>query len=417
MKACGPPACGSRSRRVVSADGVSRMLRRACLAAIALLPWPAVGAESGSSPPTDAADTAPEPSGGRASFFDPSDGQFDISAMLEKPRGFLPIPVIITEPAVGYGGGLFGMFLRPREEAGSEGWSRPDISAIGGIGTENGTRAAFAGDSSLWFDGRLKTLAGIGSGRINLDFYGLGLDTSMPDDPVRYTLQFHGAIAQANWKLAPKSPWSIGMRYVYADVDPSLRETPAFPVVAENARVTVSAPTAVLEYDSRDNLFTPLKGIYAETSLLASREALGSTDAFQRFEQVLVGYWPLADRITLGACGDYAHASDGTPFFLRPYIGLRGVPAMRYQGDQMASLEVEARWQFHGRWSLVAFGGGGRTWTERNAFSTTQSVGSGGVGFRYEIASRFGLHVGMDVAHSDGTNAVYLQIGNAWFRP
>jgi len=50
-------------------------------------------------------------------FRDPEDGQFDVSSFLEKPRGFLPVPIVITEPAVGYGGGLVGMFLRPREQA------------------------------------------------------------------------------------------------------------------------------------------------------------------------------------------------------------------------------------------------------------------------------------------------------------
>lgn len=75
-------------------------------------------------------------------FRDPQDGQFDVSSFLEKPRGFLPVPIVITEPAVGYGGGLAGMFLRPREQAGEQGWARPNISAVGAIGTENGTRAA-----------------------------------------------------------------------------------------------------------------------------------------------------------------------------------------------------------------------------------------------------------------------------------
>jgi hemolysin activation/secretion protein len=90
---------------------------------------------------------------------------------------------------------------------------------------------------------------------------------------------------------------------------------------------------------------------------------------------------------------------------------------MRYQGDSAASVEAELRWQFSGRWSLVGFGGAGSTRTSRETFSATQSVASGGVGFRYELARKFGLHAGLDVAHSPGTTAVYLQIGNAWFRP
>ena len=103
----------------------------------------------------DAAAPAAKPEG-RARFFDPVDGQLDLSSFLENPRGFLPIPLVVTEPAVGYGGGGVGMFLRPREEAGDAGWARPDISAVGALATQNGTWGVFGGDSSRWLDGRLR---------------------------------------------------------------------------------------------------------------------------------------------------------------------------------------------------------------------------------------------------------------------
>lgn len=90
---------------------------------------------------------------------------------------------------------------------------------------------------------------------------------------------------------------------------------------------------------------------------------------------------------------------------------------MRFQDDQIASTEAQARWQFSGRWSVVGFGGAGATRTTRGPFDVKQSVGSGGAGFRYDLARKFGLHAGMDVAHSPGTTAVYFQVGNAWFRP
>src|SRR5262249_8808625 len=105
---------------------------------------------------------------GMARFFDPDDGQLDLSYFLENPRGFLPIPIVITQPAVGYGGGIAGMFLRPRREAGQEGWARPNISAAGAFGTQNGTWGAFGGDASRWLDGRLRTLVGAGTGQVNL---------------------------------------------------------------------------------------------------------------------------------------------------------------------------------------------------------------------------------------------------------
>lgn len=354
---------------------------------------------------------------GRARFFDPQDGQLDLSYFLEDPRGFLPIPIVVTEPAVGYGGGMAGMFLRPREEAGAAGWAFPNISAAGAFATQNGTWGAFGGDASRWLDGRLRTLVGAGTGQVNLDFYGLGLDPSSLDQKARYTLQFAGVVAQANWQLADKSPWAVGVRYVFADVDPRLREESARPGLSDRVRVTVSAPTAILEYDTRDNVFTPTKGLYAESSWLASRAALGATVDFERFQQVLIAWHPLPREVTLGGRAIYGWSSQGTPFFLRPYVQLRGVPAVRYQGDEAASIEVEARWQFYGRFSLVVFGGAGTTHANRDGFAASQSVGSGGVGFRYELARKFGLHAGIDIAHSPGTTAVYFQVGSAWFRP
>ena len=149
-------------------------------------------------------------------------------------------------------------------------------------------------------------------------------------------------------------------------------------------------------------------GLYvAETGFALSQPSLGRAES-----EDVTAPLPL-----LGLRGDYQWSSDGTPFFLRPYIKLRGVEAMRYQGDEMASAEIEARWQWRPRWSLVGAAGYGRAHTDRELFSATRDVASGAVGFRYQLARLFGMHAGMDLGFSDGTTAIYFQIGNAWFRP
>ena len=83
----------------------------------------------------------------------------------------------------------------------------------------------------------------------------------------------------------------------------------------------------MLEFDSRNNLFTPTRGMFAESVYLASREDLGATEEFERVSAGGDGLVPLWERWTLGLRGDYQWASEGTPFFLRPYIKLRGVEA------------------------------------------------------------------------------------------
>jgi hypothetical protein len=352
-------------------------------------------------------------------FRDPQDGQIDLSSFLAHPRAFLPIPLIVTEPAVGYGGGLAGMFVRPRTAEGSEGYARPNMSIVGGVATENGTWGAFAADSSHWYGDRLQTLAAAGVGQLNLDFYGLGDAGDSLDQPVSYELDFSLALIQGNWKPKAKSPWSFGMRYIYSKVEPKLRGElpPQFPGLLDKVDIEISAPAGVLEYDSRDNLFTPTRGLFAESLIMVSREAFGASQDFERFQNVVMGWLPLAEDWTLGLRGDYQWSSDNTPFFLRPYIKLRGVPAMRYQGDEMASAEAEARWQLRGRWSVVGAAGYGTAHTDRDLFSATRDVWSGAVGFRYELARMFKMHAGLDVGVSNGETAIYFQIGNAWFRP
>ncbi|MGC9461534.1 glyceraldehyde-3-phosphate dehydrogenase, partial [Vibrio genomosp. F10 str. 9ZD137] len=54
---------------------------------------------------------------GHASFYDPIDNKLDLGEHLaENAYGFLPIPILITEPAVGLGGGVIGLFLHESED-------------------------------------------------------------------------------------------------------------------------------------------------------------------------------------------------------------------------------------------------------------------------------------------------------------
>jgi hypothetical protein len=353
---------------------------------------------------------------GKARFFDPADGQLDLSYFLENPKGFLPIPIVITEPAVGYGGGIAGMFLRPRREAGDEGWSRPDISGVGAFATQNGTWGAFGGDATRWVDGRLRTLVGAARAREPR------LLRARPRACERQrSRQVFAAIQRRGraGQLAARAEVGVVRRDALR-----LRQRRAEP--ARQSRVPRpgrSRPRQGVGTDGRARDRHARQRVHADERRLRRvvvPRIAGSAGRERRLRALRAGPARLASacaRRHARARANYAWSSDGTPFFLRPYVQLRGVPAMRYQGDQAASLEVEARWQFIGRWSAVVFGGGGTTRTEKSLFSATQNVGSGGVGFRYEIASRFGLHVGIDVAHSPGTTAFYLVVGNAWFRP
>lgn len=169
--------------------------------------------------------------------------------------------------------------------------------------------------------------------------------------------------------------------------------------------------------DARDNFFTPTNGWYVALSVPLYREALGSDRDFQRPALTAMAYQPLASTLYFAVRGAAKSSSDGTPFYLRPYVVLRGVQAMRYQGRQAADVEVELRWQAHPRFSVVGFGGAGIARADAAVAERSKTVTTGGAGFRYLAARTYGLHMGIDVGFGPDKPIVYVVFGSAWPRP
>jgi hypothetical protein len=164
-------------------------------------------------------------------------------------------------------------------------------------------------------------------------------------------------------------------------------------------------------------MFTPTRGTLSESTLSVFDEAFGGSQDFQLFQQLLIHHWPLAEDLFLGGRVKADLSFGDTPFYARPYIALRGLPALRYQGEYVASGELELRWQFHPRFSAIGFGGGGVAWTDLDDFERDQSALSGGAGARYMISRKFGLHAGLDLAAGPEGGAIYVVFGNSWVRP
>ncbi len=345
---------------------------------------------------------------------DPEDGYVDVSNFLDTVYGFLPVIMPITEPAVGYGaaGALVFIDSPPQSEDGR--FQRPNITAAGGLKTENGTSGLFAGHLGTWQDGRLRTLAAIADMDINLEYFGLGGDR-IPGSGVDYTIDGTGGVLGASWRLGGTEIW-LGARYAAFETDVSLADGTALPGVSPaDLGLSLAAITPVATVDRRNNFFTPTDGWYLDLSVPLFRDAIGSDRDFEKATLTAMYFRPLSDSLYLGVRAAAKYSSDDTPFYLRPYVAVRGVPAVRYQGEKSVEAEAELRWQFHPRYSLVAFAGGGVA--DGAAGDSHEDVFAGGAGFRYLIARRHGLHVGLDVATGPDGGALYVIVGNAWMRP
>jgi outer membrane protein assembly factor BamA len=274
-----------------------------------------------------------------------------------------------------------------------------------------------AADSRNWQNGRLQTLLAAGVASINLDYYGLGDDARLRDHPLRYNLAPVGGQVRVKYRLGRAQFWG-GLGYSLAATEVGFNApagTPGLPSFQRKSRTATLTPS--LSYDTRDSIFTPTRGLYVEASAGLSSEALGGDQDFQKAGLVVIDYVPLADKWTLGLRADANFSFGDMPFYLRPSVQLRGVAAMSCQGNDAAQVEAELRWQFHGRYSLVGFSGAGTTWGNSGPFGRRQTVVTWGTGFRYEIARKYGLHMGVDVAFGPADPALYIQFGSAWMRP
>jgi hypothetical protein len=345
------------------------------------------------------------------------DGWLELSEFIDRSYGFVPIVFPITEPAIGYGAGGGLMFIHKPQREAEAGFARPNITAMGGMGTANGSWGAGVGDSRFWLDDRLQTVVGLGYASVNLDYHGIGADSVLRSHPLGYNLQPLGGLLQAKYRIGA-SRWWAGLGYALASTRVKFDAPPATPGLPSfQSESRVGGLPSSLTYDSRDTIFTPTQGTYFEASAAFFSELLGGDHEFQRVNLVAMHYLPLDPKWTLGLRADANFSYGSAPFYMRPFVHLRGVPAMGYQGEEVAQIESELRWQFWQRFSLVGFVGGGVAWNNFEQFEKSLAVVTGGTGFRYELARKYGLHMGVDVAFGPDDPVVYVQVGSAWMRP
>jgi hypothetical protein len=160
-------------------------------------------------------ESTPETKPAPSKFRSADDGWFDVSDFLDEKYGFLPVVIPMTEPAVGYGAaGALAFLGKPLGEA-RDGFGRPDITIVGGLGTENGSWGVLAGDVRHWLGDRLETQVGITHLSANLDFHGIGQNRLLDEHPLRYNLEPTGGVVRAKYRLGDSRAW-LGLGYAFA---------------------------------------------------------------------------------------------------------------------------------------------------------------------------------------------------------
>jgi hypothetical protein len=354
-------------------------------------------------------------------FKDTLDGAFDLSRFLIDLHGFIPVPILITEPALGgIGGGLATVFLkkRPPRIDTIRGKARvirtqPDITGAAALYTANKTWALLGFQRGTWMKMRSKYMVAGGLASLNLSFF----RTTPAGKDARFDFNLSSIPVIASLSREVNGTyWSAGLRYVFLSTRLTTTSADADFLRDKELSSIVSMPQIIVDYDNRDNMFTPDKGYRLHVSYGVSDEVVGSDYNYSKLSMYSYSYLPLAPRLVGGARIEIQQVFGDLPFYLLPYIDLRGIPIMRYQGNAFSLIEGEVRWDCTRRWSVVGFAGSGKAFDSWGQFSESSWRSTGGAGFRYLLARLFKVRIGIDVARGPEQWTYYLILGSAWLK-
>lgn len=213
-----------------------------------------------------------------------------------------------------------------------------------------------------------------------------------------------------------ESNWWLGMDYLYSDAETKffIQDQP-IGLPPPLGKFQQGGVGTVVEFDSRDSTFTPSRGLRGKLQYRNYADTWGSDFDFDHMRGSLNYFIPVGEYSSLGLRLDGEAVRGEVPFFSYPFVSLRGIPAMRYQGQEVVTTEVEYLWGLTPRWTVNFFAGAGRTTAVDTFAATDDTVAAGGVGFRYRIARKLRMQVGIDVARGPEETAFYLTVGSAWF--
>ena len=350
-------------------------------------------------------------------FRDKADSAFDISYYLANLHGFLPVLVPITEPAVGYGAALGGAFFFPKKKKSNHPkFQIPDIAAVAGGMTSNKTWFVGVAYLGFWKEDHIRYRGVFGYGDVRLKYYGEGGDF-LQDNPAKFTIQSYFLLQQVIFRVGD-SKFLLGGRYLFGTSKVTFFEDSEIPGVdPHDLDFTNSGIGFISEYDNLNNYFSPTKGLKVNLSYNQFLHILGSDRDFGRMSFSTIYYLPVMKSWISGFRLETLLETGDAPFYLKPFITMRGIPAMRYQGELTGLIETEQQVLVTRRWSVVGFAGYGKAYASLGEPEKKVSTAwSAGAGFRYLMARLFGLRMGVDVARGPEKWAFYVVVGSYWFR-
>jgi hypothetical protein len=339
---------------------------------------------------------------------------------------WLPLPIFLTEPAFGYGLGVGLGYIHPPQKnaatavvpslqtpqsvaSGRHGQKPPpDITGVVGGYTDKGTWFGAAGHSASWRDDTIRYAGGLVYADVKSTYYIL-------DRPLDFSLEGFALLQDLKFRLGG-SRFFLGGKLLYLETESAFDFTPGVDteITVDDIASSDVGIAADVSFDARDNVFTPNTGQLLQLTAWRHDEGLGGDYNYWRGILKALSFHELFPQLILGLRLEASAVDGRPPFYAYPWVNLRGIPALRYQGKRVGVAEAELRWNILPLWAVVGFAGMGKVYGDDAALETQDNIVAGGIGGRYLFMPDEGLWLGVDLARGPEDTYMYITVGHAW---
>ena len=328
----------------------------------------------------------------------------------EKARA-VPIILPVSNPTVGTGLAGGALYMHGQDA----GRTNKQTTMTGVFGMYTSTESwAFGGfHDGSYLNDRLRIRIPAAHGDFNLDFYGVGDNSPLRDDPIEYRAIGNLFVPEASFEL-PIDNWYLGGQYRIIDIKTSFGSaTLPDDIPGLNAHQKTAGFGLVTMFDNRDSNLWPTRGSYLDVTAGLNGEYAGGDYNYFRLISKWAQYFSLNESLILIYRLDGQYLEGTAPFWDLARIRLRGFSSGQYLDNVAATGQAELRWTPVQRWTLSAFGGAGRIADKISDMGSAPNNVAGGAGFRYMLVEDQKLSLGLDVAYTDDSDfVVYFQIGD-----
>lgn len=311
------------------------------------------------------------------------DKKLDISFVLS--------PSYTREASFGIGGLASGLYRLDRTDS----IMKPsDVTIMGNVSV-SGLYVIAVGGNNYFKGNRSRLSYEVAFANQPLRFWGIDYASCAENPPIDYTRRRVMVDIQYLYRIVDRL--LLGVRSEISYVNIKKIDDPAY-LQGQAMSYTFTGIGLSLQYDSRDFIPNPQKGIYAMAEVTSYPRFLGTYDKTRMRTTLIFDTYHRLWESGILATDIYGRFNGkNTPWILREQLGgstrMRGYYAGRYIDNNILSCQAELRQRIYKRIGCTVWGGCGTVFPSFGEFNWKNILPTYGVGLRWEFKHRVNIRI------------------------